>query len=148
MRYVAPPPRRLLRQHPLGVVQVTTVFREIDFLDVTAIFRRLDQYPAGAARWQAAAESLPASPEPLLGLAEMRRRVGDREGALVAARAAEGRRTCEGAGALAVSTILQESGMEAAAILHLEELSARCPDSRAIAGRLASIRSQGNLPVP
>lgn len=96
---------------------------------------------AGERAWREAAEAFPADPAPWIAVARLRDAAGDWSGALEAAREAERRRTCEGAGALEVASLQESRGFRAAAALRLEELAVRCPDSQPIAERLRRLRA-------
>lgn len=96
-------------------------------------------HDAAHAAWRAAADHFPEDPSPLVALARDLEKTGDADAALAAARAAESRRTCDGVGALEAARLLEGRGLAANARLRLEELRARCPQSRAFADALAAL---------
>lgn len=90
--------------------------------------------------WRRAAELAPANPSPLLGLSRWFASRGVKDAALQAARDAEARSTCEGAGAREVARLLAADGRRAAAVTHLEALDERCAGAPWIADAIATLR--------
>ncbi len=103
---------------------------------------RVAELTADRAAWEKAADLARDDPAPLIGLARLEEKAGNLDAALAAARAAESRRTCGGAGALELARLLDANGMRAAAVLRLEELKERCPASEAIARRHSELASR------